>query len=185
MRLTSTAASDWCRLATADEPGSVSSYSGSPWSKAGADSPPLSSSGEVRHMEQKASVIVVGAGVIGCSVAFQLARMGARDVVVLEREPLPGTGSTSRANGGIRAQFTTQLPSFVRPVCGILSSCLKHCLVQGKKSPQFSAFFYVFCRFATILTEESEHVPEVFKDHLPVQERLQGKNLFGHGGYLL
>lgn len=59
-------------------------------------------------MVERASAIVVGAGVIGCSVAFQLARMGARDVVVLEREPLPGTGSTSRANGGIRAQFTTE-----------------------------------------------------------------------------
>jgi sarcosine oxidase subunit beta len=58
-------------------------------------------------MVEKASVIVVGAGVIGCSVAFQLARMGGRNIVVLEREPLPGTGSTSRANGGIRAQFTT------------------------------------------------------------------------------
>lgn len=59
-------------------------------------------------MEQKASVIVVGAGVIGCSVAFQLALLGQRNVVVLEREALPGTGSTSRANGGIRAQFTTE-----------------------------------------------------------------------------
>jgi len=59
-------------------------------------------------MVEKASVVVVGAGVIGCSVAFQLARMGRKDVVVLEREPLPGAGSTSRANGGIRAQFTTE-----------------------------------------------------------------------------
>lgn len=63
---------------------------------------------EVPHMEQKASVIVVGAGVIGCSIAFQLARMGQRNVVVIEREALPGSGSTSRANGGIRAQFTTE-----------------------------------------------------------------------------
>ena len=59
-------------------------------------------------MVEKASVVVVGAGVIGCSVAFQLARMGRKDVVVLEREPFPGAGSTSRANGGIRAQFTTE-----------------------------------------------------------------------------
>ena len=35
--------------------------------------------------------------------------MGQRGVVVLERESLPGTGSTSRANGGIRAQFTTEV----------------------------------------------------------------------------
>lgn len=60
-------------------------------------------------MKERASVVVVGAGVIGCSVAFQLARMGRRDVVVLEREALPGAGSTSRANGGIRAQFTTEV----------------------------------------------------------------------------
>jgi sarcosine oxidase subunit beta len=33
--------------------------------------------------------------------------MGQRGVCILEREALPGTGSTSRANGGIRAQFTT------------------------------------------------------------------------------
>jgi len=60
-------------------------------------------------MEEKTSVVVVGAGVIGCSIAFQLARMGRQEVVVLERETLPGTGSTSRANGGIRAQFTTEV----------------------------------------------------------------------------
>ena len=58
-------------------------------------------------MEGRAAVVVVGAGVIGSSVAFQLARMGVGDVVVLERETLPGAGSTSKANGGIRAQFTT------------------------------------------------------------------------------
>jgi hypothetical protein len=30
-------------------------------------------------------------------------------VLLLEREALPGTGSTSKANGGIRAQFTTSV----------------------------------------------------------------------------
>jgi len=53
-------------------------------------------------------VVIVGAGVIGASVAFHLARAAVRDVVVVERERLPGTGSTAHANGGIRAQFTTE-----------------------------------------------------------------------------
>jgi sarcosine oxidase subunit beta len=52
-------------------------------------------------------VLIVGAGVIGCSVAFHLTRRGVRRVAIVEREPMPGTGSTSKANGGIRAQFTT------------------------------------------------------------------------------
>jgi sarcosine oxidase subunit beta len=58
---------------------------------------------------ERADVAIVGAGVIGTSVAFQLVRLGARSVLLLEREALPGTGSTSKANGGIRAQFTTEI----------------------------------------------------------------------------
>jgi len=62
-----------------------------------------------RDLPGRTDVAIVGAGVIGCSVAFHLARMGQSDVVLLEKETLPGTGSTSRANGGIRAQFTTDV----------------------------------------------------------------------------
>ncbi len=54
-----------------------------------------------------ASVAIVGGGVIGASVAYHLARRGWRDVVVLEREPAPGQGSTARATGGFRAQYGT------------------------------------------------------------------------------
>jgi sarcosine oxidase subunit beta len=52
-----------------------------------------------------ADVIVVGAGVTGCSVAYHLAARGVRDVLVVDRGPEPGTGSTPRATGGFRAQF--------------------------------------------------------------------------------
>lgn len=50
---------------------------------------------------------VIGGGIIGLSVARELRRAGVRDVVVLEREPSVGQGSSARANGGVRAQFTT------------------------------------------------------------------------------
>jgi sarcosine oxidase subunit beta len=53
------------------------------------------------------NVVIVGAGVVGCAIAYNLTVLGERDVLLLEREALPGTGSTSKANGGIRAQFTT------------------------------------------------------------------------------
>ena len=55
-----------------------------------------------------ADVAVIGGGVIGLSVARELARAGADRVVVLEREAAVGQGSSSRANGGVRAQFTTR-----------------------------------------------------------------------------
>ncbi len=54
-----------------------------------------------------ADVAIVGGGAIGCSVAEAAARLGAGRVVVLERLPAVGHGSSARANGGVRAQFTT------------------------------------------------------------------------------
>jgi sarcosine oxidase subunit beta len=55
----------------------------------------------------KADVVVIGGGVIGTSVAFHLADAGV-DVCLVERGELAG-GSTSRAAGGIRAQFSDPL----------------------------------------------------------------------------
>jgi sarcosine oxidase subunit beta len=53
----------------------------------------------------RASVVVVGGGVIGLSAAYHLARAGVPDVLLLERDEL-GSGSTCRAAGGVRAQFS-------------------------------------------------------------------------------
>jgi sarcosine oxidase subunit beta len=53
-------------------------------------------------------VVVVGAGVIGASVAWHLGRAGVR-ALVLERDPAPGQGSTGLATGGFRAQYGTEI----------------------------------------------------------------------------
>ncbi len=56
-----------------------------------------------------ADVIVIGGGVIGCSIAYHLVkREHALRVIVLEREPMVGMGSTSKATGGIRHQFSSE-----------------------------------------------------------------------------
>jgi glycine/D-amino acid oxidase-like deaminating enzyme len=57
---------------------------------------------------ETADVVVIGAGVIGASVAWHLAARGCRDVLVLEREARPGLGSTGKATGGYRAQFNSE-----------------------------------------------------------------------------
>jgi glycine/D-amino acid oxidase-like deaminating enzyme len=59
------------------------------------------------ELPRTASVVMIGGGVVGCSIAYHLARRGQRDVVVLERETV-GSGTTSKAAGGIRAQFPTE-----------------------------------------------------------------------------
>lgn len=55
-----------------------------------------------------ASVVIIGGGVIGTSIAFHLAEAGISDVALLERNEL-GSGSTCRAAGGVRAQFSDEL----------------------------------------------------------------------------
>jgi sarcosine oxidase subunit beta len=55
----------------------------------------------------RARVVVVGGGVMGASIAFHLAEAGV-GVCLLEREQL-ASGSTSRAAGGSRAQFSDPL----------------------------------------------------------------------------
>jgi sarcosine oxidase subunit beta len=51
----------------------------------------------------RADIVVVGGGVVGCSVAYHLAKAGGLRVSVVDR----GGGSTERATGGFRAQFAT------------------------------------------------------------------------------
>ena len=59
-------------------------------------------------LPKTAEVVIVGAGAVGCSIAYNLTKRGQRDVVVLERQTI-GAGSTSKAAGGIRAQFGTEV----------------------------------------------------------------------------
>jgi sarcosine oxidase subunit beta len=54
-----------------------------------------------------ASAVVIGGGVVGCSIAYNLARRGLADVIIVERETV-GSGTTSKAAGGIRVQFPTE-----------------------------------------------------------------------------
>jgi glycine/D-amino acid oxidase-like deaminating enzyme len=58
-----------------------------------------------RSLPGTASVVIVGGGVIGTSCAFHLAEAGVDGVVLLERNQL-GSGSSGRAAGGVRAQFS-------------------------------------------------------------------------------
>ena len=57
--------------------------------------------------ERFTEVAIVGGGVIGASIAAHLAERKVGRVVVFEREDALGTGSTAKAAGGVRLQFTT------------------------------------------------------------------------------
>lgn len=53
-------------------------------------------------MQSHARLVIIGAGIAGCSAAYHLAQLGWRDVVVVDQGPLFHTGgSTSHAPGGL------------------------------------------------------------------------------------
>jgi hypothetical protein len=62
---------------------------------------------QVSSLPRRADVVVVGGGAIGTSIAFHLAEANV-DVCLLERDAL-SSGSTSRAAGGVRTQFSDPL----------------------------------------------------------------------------
>ncbi len=58
-------------------------------------------------LPRRASVVVIGGGVIGCSVAYHLARAGVSDVVLLERRQL--TSGTTWHAAGLVGQLRTSI----------------------------------------------------------------------------
>lgn len=56
---------------------------------------------------EKYDVIVVGGGVIGTSVAYHLAKLGARSILLLERQTI-GSGTTAQSSGILRTHYSVR-----------------------------------------------------------------------------
>lgn len=56
-------------------------------------------------MQSNHDVIVIGAGVVGCSIAFHLTALGARDVRVIDRLGI-GNGTSAQSSGILRTHYS-------------------------------------------------------------------------------
>src|SRR6218665_3924096 len=54
---------------------------------------------------ERFDAIVIGVGVIGCSVAYQLARLGSKKVLVVERTQI-GAGPSAQSSGILRTHYS-------------------------------------------------------------------------------
>jgi 4-methylaminobutanoate oxidase (formaldehyde-forming) len=61
----------------------------------------------LKELPKKANVVIIGGGVIGCSIAYHLAKMGWSDVVLLERQQL--TSGTTWHAAGLVGQLRTSI----------------------------------------------------------------------------
>src|SRR5580698_1959032 len=69
-------------------------------------------------LPKSARVVVIGGGIIGCSVAYHLSEMGWKDVVLLERDKLT-SGTTWHAAGlmvtfGSTSETSTEMRKYTR-----------------------------------------------------------------------
>src|SRR6185503_13117633 len=77
-------------------------------------------------LPQRARVVVVGGGIVGCSVAYHLAHMGWKDVVLLERDRIT-SGTTWHAAGlmvtfGSFSETSTEMRKYTRDLYGKLEA---------------------------------------------------------------
>ena len=71
-----------------------------------------------QNWPSQARVVIIGGGIIGCSVAYHLAHMGCKDVVLLERDKLT-SGTTWHAAGlmvtfGSTSETSTEMRKYTR-----------------------------------------------------------------------
>ncbi len=56
-----------------------------------------------------ADIVIIGGGVMGASAAYHLAQRGVKNILLLEKEEVFGSGATGRCAGGVRYQFSTEI----------------------------------------------------------------------------
>jgi len=101
-----------------------------------------------------ADAVVVGGGVIGCSIAYHLALGGAK-VVLVERAAL-GSQSTGKCAGGVRRQFSSKTNVLMQQLSVRL---LKGLEAETGVDPEFRQIGYLF-----LLTDD--HQVEDFRRHV-------------------
>lgn len=112
-------------------------------------------------MPERADVCIIGGGIVGCSIAYHLARNSRLKILLLEQGHL-GSGSTSRSAGGIRRQFLTE----IHIQLSIESlKMFHHFREETGWDPDFREVGYLF-----LLTTDEERT--LFRKGVEVQKRL-------------
>ena len=59
-------------------------------------------------MKKNFDAVIIGGGVMGCSIQYNLAEMGMKNTLLLEKNVL-GSGSTSRSQATLRMHYSNEV----------------------------------------------------------------------------
>ena len=117
---------------------------------------------QLSSLPSTASVVIIGGGVMGASIAYHLAKAGQRDVVLLERESFFGQGASGRNAGGIRYQFSTEI--------NIRLSLLSLPMLDAFEEETGQAIDVRHCGYLFLLNNENDMA--AFQQNVALQHRL-------------
>lgn len=109
--------------------------------------------------EKSYKIAIIGAGIIGTSIAHHLAKRGATGIAVLEKEINPGMGSTAKAAGGIRAQFGSE----------INVELSRHSLPAFERFPEETGIDVKFLQSGYLWLATREDEMEIFRKNVAMQ----------------
>jgi sarcosine oxidase subunit beta len=121
---------------------------------------------------QSADIVIIGGGVMGASIAYHLASRGTGNLILLEKEPLFGQGSTGRCAGGVRYQFATEI--------NIKLSLASLPMLERFKNEIGQEIDYRKCGYLFVLTNEND--VKVFEHNVKLQHKLGVQTEWLSGG---
>lgn len=114
------------------------------------------------NLPNTADIVIIGGGVMGASAAYHLAKRGAKNIVLLEKEEFFGTGATGRCAGGVRYQFSTEI--------NVKLSLESLPMIERFKEEIGQDVNYRQCGYLLVATNEQDAA--AFKRNVELQHRL-------------
>ncbi|MGQ4832550.1 MAG: NAD(P)/FAD-dependent oxidoreductase [Candidatus Asgardarchaeia archaeon] len=112
-------------------------------------------------MKRKSEVVIIGAGVTGLGIAYQLAKRGFTDVVVVEQK-YPSYGASGRNAGGVRQQWDTEENIILA----------RESVKMFKKLPQELGWNFFFRQTGYLILAFTEEEVERYKRNIKLQNKL-------------
>ena len=109
-----------------------------------------------------ADIVIIGGGVMGASALYHLAQRGVKNIVLLEKEELFGTGATGRCAGGVRYQFSTEI--------NVRLSQASLPMIERFKEEIGQDVNYRQCGYLLVATDEKDRA--AFQRNVELQNRL-------------